>query len=438
VASGTVDGRDADLFGLQDRLAASVAEALAVEPRRTAARSTVPTGLDSAAAQERYLQAIGSLQRADRADALVRATELLEALASEHPESPLVFAALGRAYLGRLRLTKDHAWTARAIEAAEKARRLDPGAAEVDVTLGQTRLATGQAAQAEEAFRRALASDPGNAGALVGLGRTREAAGDAAGAEASFRRAVEMYPIDFEPTNQLGGFYFAAGRFADAARVFQRLTELTPDSYRAFSNLGGALSMSCQFAPAAAAYRRALEIEPGHASALTNLGMNELLTGRATQAVRTLAGAAEALPTDYRVWANLGDAYRAAGRPADARRVYERSIELARAELRLNAEDPAAHSLLATSLARTGRPAEAEEPMRRALAAAGGDPQVLLDAAAVAALNGRRDQALDLAGRAIAAGYCRALVASAPDLAPLRADPRFRALVSAPQTAAGS
>ena len=438
VASGTVDGRDADLFGLQDRFAASVAEALAADPGQAVPRPTAPGGLDSAASQESYLQAIGSLQRADRADELARAVTLLEGLAAQHPDSPLVFAALGRAYLGRLNLTKDHGWAARAVEAAQTARRLDPAVAEVDVTLGQTRLATGQVAEAEAAFRRALATDPGNAGALVGLGRSREAAGDAAGAEAAFERAVALHPYDFDPYNQLGAFLFAAGRYRDAAAVFRSLTELTPDSYRAFSNLGGALTMSCDFAAAGRAYRRALELGPAHVAAMTNLGMNELWTGHTAQAVATLERAAEALPGDYRTWANLGDAYRAAGRAADARRAYERAIELGRAELRLDAGDPAAHAFLATSLARTGRVAEAEEPMRRALAAAGGDPRVLLDAAAVAALGGRRDEAVALAGRAVAAGYCAALVAGSPDFAQLRDDPRFRALISAPQGAAGS
>ena len=438
VASGTVDGRDADLFGLQDRFAASVADALAADPEQAVPRPTAHGGLDSAASQESYLQAIGSLQRADRTDELARAITLLEDLAAQHPDSPLVFAALGRAYLGRLRLTKDHAWAARAIEAAETARRLDPTVAEVDVTLGQTRLATGQVAEAEAAFRRALSTDPGNAGALVGLGRSREAAGDAAGAEEAFERAVALHPYDFEPYNQLGGFLFAAGRYADAAAVFRSLTELAPDSYRAFSNLGGALSMSCDFAGANTAYRRALQLDPAHVTAMTNLGMNELWTGHAARAVATLERAADALPGDYRNWGNLGDAYRAAGRAADARRAYERAIELGRAELRLDAGDPAAHAFLATSLARTGRLTEAEEPMRRALAAAGGDPRVLLDAAAVAALGGRRDEAVALVGRALAAGYCPAVVAGSPDFAPLRDDPRFRALVSAPQGAAGT
>ena len=438
VASGTVDGRDADLFGLQDRFAASVAEALAADPAQAVPRPTAHGGLDSAASQESYLQAIGSLQRADRADELARAVTLLEDLAAQHPDSPLVFAALGRAYLARLNLTKDPAWAARAVEAAETARRLDPAVAEVDVTLGQTRLATGHVAEAEAAFRRALSTDPGNAGALVGLGRSREAAGDAAGAEAAFERAVALHPYDFDPYNQLGAFLFAAGRYRDAATVFRSLTELAPDSYRAFNNLGGALTMSCDFAAAGKAYGRALELGPKHVAAMTNLGMNELWTGKAARAVATLERAAEALPGDYGTWANLGDAYRAAGRAAEARRAYERAIELARAELRLNAGHPAAHAFLATSLARTGRVAEAEEPMRRALDAGGGDPRVLLDAAAVAALGGRRDEAIALAGRAVAAGYCPAVVAASPDLAQLRADPRFRALVSAPQGAAGS
>ena len=437
IASGTVDGRASDLFGIQDRLCDRVAAGLNLPPAG-AARITPPMGLETASQQERYLQAIGDLQRFDRAASVDDAIRLLDGLAREAPRAALVQAALGRACLAQFTLTKDRSWADRGLAAAEAARRLDPSLTEVDVTLGETLLLTGDRVRAEEAFRRALAARPGNADALVGLGRARESAGDFAGAEASYRKAIELQPFTFGPYNQLGRFYYARARYADAADVFRRLTRLTPDSYRAFSNLGGSLSMMCSFDEAAAAYRRALEIDPQHPIAASNMGMNQIFRGRYAEAVASLERASRASPKDYQIWANLGDAYRATGAAAKATDAYERSIALAKDQLQLNPRDAAAHSFLGASYAKTGKPREADEHCRQALALDGANPDVLMDAAVVAVLAGKPADAVAFIRKSVAAGYCAAIPAKLPDFASLRGDPGFQAIVAAPQKAAGS
>ena len=437
VGSGTIDGTAADLFGIQDRLADSVAKDLNLKDR--ARKTPTPTGLVSASAQEKYLQALGDLQRYDKASSVEDAIRLLQSLAADNPGAPLVHAALGRAYLYRFQPTKDRSWADRAISEAEAANRLDSSLPEVGVTLGNTQLATGQASRAESTFRRVLATDPGNVGALVGLGAAREAAGDGPGAEASYQRAIALHAYEFGPYSQLGGYYMAKGRYREAAEVFGRLSRMTPDSYRSFSNLGGALTMGCDYAGAVAAYRRALEIQPASTGALSNLGMTELWSGQPARAVELLERASGSSPSDFRVQANLGDAYRAAGREPDARRAYGQAISLAREQLRLNASDPVALELLASSLARTGQLAEARDVIARALAADPGDPNVMMDAAVVACLSGRFAEALDWIHRGVSAGYCRSIVSSMPEFAPLRSDAKFRAIVAAPpSTAVGS
>ncbi len=346
-------------------------------------------------------------------------------------------AARGRAYLYEFQLKKDRSWADRAREAAETARTLDPALSEVDVTLGETYLATGENGDAEQAFRRALASHPGDAAALVGVGKARERAGDFAAAEGSYRKAIARQPFLFAPYNELGAMFAERGRYRDAARVFRSLTELAPDSYRAFSNLGGTLQMDCDFEGAATAYRKALEIGPTNATAASNLGMNQLWRGRAVEAVGFLEKASRERPSDFQIWGNLGDAYRAASRSEDAARAYGRSIELASEQLLLNARDPAAHSFLATSLARTGRVAEAGPHVLKAIDLGHGDPNILLDAAVVAALAGRRAESIEWLRKAVAGGYCRQIVSRQPEFEPLRSDPAFQTIVAAPRKAAG-
>jgi len=271
-AAGAIDG--SELFALQDRVADGVANDLRLS-RRTRHTPT-PSGLDTSSEQERYLQAIGLLQRYDLREGVEKALAILQKLAGENPNSALVQAALARANLAIFNFTKERIWADRAIAASERARELDPGLPEVDVTIGEALFATGKSKEAAAPFRRALAARPGDVSALLGLGRAAEAAGDQAAAEAAFRRAIELEP-SFAVFNQLAAWYYDFGHYAEAADMFRRASQAAPDSYWALANLGGAETMRCSFPAALAAFRRALELAPKDPSALSNLGLTQHL-----------------------------------------------------------------------------------------------------------------------------------------------------------------
>ncbi len=428
VLGDDVTGPASDLFGMQDRLAESVAAALKLP--RGARQNPTASGLETASEQERYLQAIGLLQRYDRRDAVERALEILRGLAEERPNSALVEAALSRASLAMFQFTKDRSWAERALATADAARALDPTLSEVDVALGETLLTTGRAKEAVDAFRRALAASPDDFQALLGLGRASEKAGNDVAAEAAFRRAIELQPSAFAGYNHLGGLFASRGRYREAAGMFRRATFLTPDNYRAWSNLGGAWTNACDFASALEGYQKALSLRPRSPVALSNLGLTQLWTGRYAEAVESLELASQYGPKDYRIWGNLGDAYRGVrGRSDEAAKAYARSLELARVQLRLNPQDAAAHSFVATGLAKTGHSSEAGEEMRRALAIDPKEPNILSDAAIVAAVAGRTEEAIEWLRKAVEAGYCRVIIARRPEFEVLRGDPRFQDLV---------
>ncbi|MFY9549898.1 MAG: tetratricopeptide repeat protein, partial [Thermoanaerobaculia bacterium] len=432
LAASAIDG--SELFALQDRVADGVVHDLRL--RRGARRTPTPSGLDSVADQERYIQAVGLLQRYDKRQGVERAVAILRKLSEEKPGSALVKAALGRANLAMWDFTRDRAWADRAIAASDAARALDPGLPEVDVTLGETLLATGRAKEAIEAFRRALAANPDRVEALLGLGRAAEAAGDFPTAESALRRAVALQ-TGFAAYNHLGAFYAGRGRWQESADAFRRTTQLWPDSSRAWGNLGGAAVGRCDFPPAIEAFRKALALEPKDPVAGSNLGLTQLWLGRFSDAVGSLERAAATSPSDFRIWGNLGDARRGAGNAPGAKVAYERSIALAREQLRLNPVDPEAHGYVATGLAKTGRAEQATEEMRTAIALGEPDADLLADAAVVAAAGGRRDEAFDWMTKAVAAGYCRETLARQPELATLREDPRFQSIIAAPRKAAG-
>lgn len=419
VASGTVDGAASDLFGIQDRFAASVADGLKL--KRSGARTPTPTGLETAGAQEKYLQALGNLNRYDKQPSIDRAISILEKLVVENPSSALVHAALGRAYLARHNLTREKTWAEKAIAASEQARRLAPSSPEANVSVGEVALRTGKPTEAVEAFRRALAAQPQNFDGLLGLARAYDLAGATQDAEASFRRATTLQPSYWFGYSKLAGFFFAHGRYREAAEMFAKVTQLQPDNARAFSNLGAAYHQMDRFEDALTAYRQSLALDPT-AGAYSNAGTTEFFMGRYHDASRDFQKAVALAPDQYEAWVNLADAhYWTEGERGQALEAYRRAIGLLRRDLDLNPRNGLARARLAVCLARSDQGNAAARELQRALEQASQDPQVLYNAAIVAELAGTRAEAIRWIRDAVKAG-CGVMQ--------IRREPQFAGLVN--------
>ncbi|MGH9441021.1 MAG: protein kinase domain-containing protein [Thermoanaerobaculia bacterium] len=422
LSGGTLDGSASDLFELQDRLVAKVSEAESIPAvRRVSAASGLPSGTD----QERYLKAVGLLQHYNTRESVENATAILETLSQEAPRSPYVFASLARAYLEHFDLTHDSGDTSKAETAARRARELGPSLIEVDITLGELRLHSGGAAGAVEAFQQALAASPTSFEARLGLARALGAAGRDADAEKAFREALNLQPTYWGGYSKLAGFYYARGRYEEAAAAFRRVTELTPDNAMALSNLGGAYFLANDLEKALAAFRRSLALQPT-GFAQSNIGTVEFFLGNYAQSAAAFEEATKLTPDLYRVWSNLGDALRwTPGRQEGSRRAYSRALELCRKELERNPGDGLVRSILASSLAKTGKPTEALAEIRRASQAGRGDPDVDYQASVVYVIAHDLPAAFDELGKAVQSGYPPALVEKDPEFAGLRADKRF-------------
>src|SRR5262249_40852427 len=195
---------------------------------------------------------------------------------------------------------------------------------------------------------------------------------------------------------------------------------------RALANLGGTYQLLGQFQKALDAYKRSLAIEKTN-TAYSNLGTTYFFMGRYQEAAEAFEAAIKLTPNYFQLWANLGDAYRwAPGLNAKANEAYTRAIELCREELTRNPRDPVVHSYLSLCLAKTGRLEEAKEQSREALSTGGKNPEVLYNAAIVATLAHRPQEALGEIGSAAAAGYPVAFIEHEPEFAGLRNEREFQ------------
>jgi tetratricopeptide (TPR) repeat protein len=418
----TQTGPAADLFALQDRVAAGVAAALGLATGPGAA----PSGPKGEAAQERYLAALGHLQKYQDSASVDAAIALLEKLCAEEEGWAPAHAALARAYLAKRFLTREPAWMDRAREAGLRAERIDGSLPEVQLTMGRLATESGDPDGAVAAFGKLLARQPADVDALVGLADAFLLAGKTSEAEGAARRALAASPSYWAVHSKLGVVLVSTGRVEEAVAAFRRAVELAPGNARALVNLGSALVLAGRLEEAAGALRRSVAVAPT-AEAFSALGTVEYYMGRFEEAVASYERAVALSPAFPTMWVNLGDARRWSSSARDrAPEAYARAIAAAGEDLRVNPKDVDAHLALGASYAKTGRAAEAAPHVAAALAADPENPDVLYQAAVCEAVSGRIREAADLLNRAHRHGAPSWQIEADPELRIVRASIEYR------------
>ena len=410
---GLVDGPVSDLFALQDRLADSVAQTLHLGN----GGGRVPS-LDPAVSQREYLEALGHLRRYDSEASVDSAIAILQQLSPGTSAS--VQAALGRAFLYKFQLTHDAKWAIPAANACEQAVQNDSQNPDVHVTLGELRRQTGRLDDAIKEFNQALAQQPNNADAILGLAETYKAAGRLNDAEAAYRRSIQLQPTFWGGYNKLGAFYATHGRYEESASMFKKVVDLLPDSQRGYNNLGAVYQQMGRYDDAITVFSTSIAKKPT-SQAYSNLGTCYYFLGRYDEAATAYNKAIELAPTMYLYWANLGDALRwTTNDKPKAPTAFDRAINLAQNELRVNAADATIRARMAICMAKRGRVDEARREIQTALRTDPTNPSYMYKAAVVSALAGRDADAISWLDRATLAGYNKSEIERDPELARLR------------------
>ena len=404
-----VEGSMSDLFGVQDRVADSVAAQLSLgaAPRREP--------LDPAISQRRYLEAVGHLRRYDNETSIDNAIRILEELGT----SPSVQSALARAYLYKFQETRQPQYAASASAASDRALQNDPQSINVNITVGELRRHTGRYDESIAAFLRVLSQQPNHADAVLGLAETYQAAGDMKNAEASYKRAIALQPQYWAGYNKLGVFYFTQARINDAVPMFRKVTELVPDNERGYVNLGAAYQQLGRYEEAVRVFSQSIARTPS-AHGYSNLGTCHYFLGRYADAAAAFEKATQLTPNDYSYWRNLGDAYRwVPGQQAKANAAYDKTIELARATIRVNPGEGFAHLCLAVALAKRGQEDEGRAALLRALELEPRNPFFIYEAAVIANLSGSQSETVARLQQALRLGYNPSDVERDPEFANL-------------------
>jgi serine/threonine protein kinase/tetratricopeptide (TPR) repeat protein len=152
--------------------------------------------------------------------------------------------------------------------------------------------------------------------------------------------------------------------------------------------------------------------------------------GKLDDAVQWFEQAARVMPEDYQSRMLLASALHGLGRSEEAASAYKRGLQAAEMHLELYPGDSRALYFGANALTQLGDKERAIKWAERALQQEPNEQQVLYNVACVYALLGEKDRAIACLEQASTGGWGqREWMAHDPDLAILRGDPRFEALV---------
>ena len=207
--------------------------------------------------------------------------------------------------------------------------------------------------------------------------------------------------------------------------------DLDPELAEAHASRGLALSLGAEYELASSEFERAIHLDPGLYEGHYFYARSCVLQGKHEEAAKHYERAAEVAPEDFQAMGHLAQEYHAIGRESDALLAERRCFEGAERELERHPDNVRAACYGAMALIFLGQLARAKEWADRALWLDPDDTQVLYNIACVHARLGVNDKALDLLARALQGMHPRmaAWARQDDDLASLREDPRFEALV---------
>jgi len=176
--------------------------------------------------------------------------------------------------------------------------------------------------KAKEAAERAIQLDPTLSDGYVARGMARLYLDwDWAGAETDLKRAIKLSPNSTLALDGYQGFLVPRGRFEESAGVMKRALELDPLSPALHNDLGWTYWVSGQFDHAVPYYRRALELDRNFHGSRRCLGFSYLFTGKTAEALAEFKTAVQLAPDSPWNQAALGFAYGYTGRRAEALKV---------------------------------------------------------------------------------------------------------------------
>jgi Flp pilus assembly protein TadD len=125
-----------------------------------------------------------------------------------------------------------------AVEWLDRARKKEPGRAEIYTSLGSILAAAGQSAAALKQYDEALKLDPNNAEIMFNRGEALAQLGRVDEAENAYHQAISTAPLMVQARNNLAGVLIQQGRLNEAEEQLNEALRIDPGADIAWATLG--------------------------------------------------------------------------------------------------------------------------------------------------------------------------------------------------------
>jgi eukaryotic-like serine/threonine-protein kinase len=418
-----------DLLTIEDQISNQLVAALDVKPtnEEMARASERPT--NDIDAYDLYLRGREAYRSADRQKGVPAAIDDYQKAIAKDPGFALAYTGIADASLANYLSTKDSFWAQKAIGAAQRAEQLKDSLPEVHFSLGSIYQATGRTSEAIAELQRGLQLAPNSAGAYIRLGDVYLSSGRTNLALDAYKKAIAVNPYNASYHWELGRAYFSLGQNENALAQFNNVTQLEPDSTDAWTNVATIYERMGRYQESIPAYQKSVELGPNWLT-YANLGYVYTILKEYPQAIDTLQKAVQLGPNQEMAVGNLADAYRYSGQKEQASAAYDKAIALCFQALQVNPQDSEVLGDLASYYAKKGDSQRALQFIGRARAIDNKDVELIYIQAMVDNLAGKQDDALADIRKALENGYPVRDLTEDPEMASLKSNPRFQALLA--------
>ena len=389
-----------------------------------------------ALARNEYLRGIQAIKDLDDPLASSRAAAALDSTVELSPDFALAWAVRSRVLAWRYTDERDSVWIAAAERSADRALELDSTLLEARVARARVYRLRGRLPQAVADLDAVLRVNPAWDEAWRELCYACQDSGNFVRAEASMRQAVALQPGYASNWRALGNVLLKtgkAGRYDEARKAFLRVIDLEPGQNSGYEGLGNVEVYEGHF-PAAASWFRKLPQKVKTYGLASNMATAFFFSGQPDDALPYYRMAVDLRPRIAVNRANLGDCFRRMGRADSARAHYRMAAQLDEADLRVSPDNADLLAQFVMYLAKAGEcdRSWAEQKEHHALLARYDDNSEIQHSLAKAfALCGHRAEAMAALRKMAAKGAATDLLKSEDELASLRGDPAFQALLRA-------
>jgi tetratricopeptide (TPR) repeat protein len=341
----------------------------------------------------------------------------------------LATAKLALAYCRLAEVNHDPAAIALTRANAESALAMDPNLVPARMAFAGALEQTGDGTSALREMKRALAADPANAQTLTWIGNSYARLNRWQSAEDSFRRALQLRPNNWIAHNELGTLLYAEGKYLHALSEFRTAALASPKDVLTQSNVGFMYLVLGRVPEALEKLRLSLSLKRTPL-ALTMMSVALRSKRDALAALPFAREATDLDPSNSTTWLELADCEAMLhGHGDQARRAYAQAARVEREALETNNKDGAGWILLGLCEAKTGANQDARAHLRKGDSLPSDDIDTQMCRARLFETLGQRDAALNTLASCLRRGATTIQIDLMPEMAQLKADPRYREIL---------